>query len=257
MRIPWLKLYLIAILIFLFFPLLLIVLFSFNDNMLSTFPFTGFTMRWYSQVFDNRNYILGFEYSTIVAAAAAIGSGILGTMGAYGLNRYHVRLSGTMLSFMTLPIVIPGLVLGIAMLSYFTFLGMQLSLTTVIFAHIVFSTPYVLLIMNARLHNFDWALEEAARDLGANVLQRFAQILFPLTRPSIIGAMLLVIAISFDEFIVTFFVIGNQSTLPMVMWGMLKQGVSPTLNAISSILLLGSAVLLFLALRIFHIKLEF
>ena len=110
---------------------------------------------------------------------------------------------------------LPELVLGIALLSYFTFIGLKLSLGTVILAHIVFSTPYVILIMNSRFHNFDWAIEEAARDLGANAFERFRYVLFPLIRPSMIGAMLLVFAISFDEFVVTYFVIGPQSTMPM------------------------------------------
>lgn len=142
------------------------------------------------------------------------------------------------------------------MLSYFYFLGINRSLVTVILAHIVFSTPYVVLILNARFHNFDWSIEDAARDLGASPWQRIRLILFPLIRPSIIGAMLLVFATSFDEFVATYFVIGNQSTMPMIIWSMLKRGVSPTLNALSTILLLLSFTLLVLALRVFKIKIE-
>jgi spermidine/putrescine transport system permease protein len=159
----------------------------------------------------------------------------LGTLGAYGLNRYCIWRKNFSLGFLTLPILLPGLVLGIALLSYLTFLGVRLSLGTVILAHIVFSTPYVILIMNARFHNFDWAIEEAARDLGANAFERFRYILFPLIRPSIIGAMLLVFALSFDEFVVTYFVIGPQSTVPMIIWSML----------------------LVFALRVFKVKFEF
>ncbi len=256
MRIPWLKLYVFFIIFLLFVPLILIVVFSFNDSMLGTFPLVGFTLRWYQEAFSRRLYLLGFRYSAIVAVVSSIGAGILGTLAAYGLNRYKSSLNSLILGFLTLPILIPGLVLGISMLSYFYFFGINRSLLTVILAHIVFCTPYVVLILNARFHNFDWSIEDAARDLGAGTWQRIRLILFPLIRPSIIGAMLLVFATSFDEFVVTYFVIGNQSTMPMIIWGMLKQGVTPTLNALSTLLLLLSFVLLVLALRVFKIKIE-
>lgn len=257
MKIPWLRLYVFVMLFLLFVPLALIIIFSFNDNMLGTFPLTGFTLRWYQEILSSRLYIDGFKNSAIVATFSALGAGILGTLGAYGLNRYRLPRKGLTLGFLTLPILIPGLVLGIALLSYFTFIGIKLSLVTVILVHIVFSTPYVILIMNSRFHNFDWAIEEAARDLGANTFERFRYVLFPLIRPSMIGAMLLVFAISFDEFVVTYFVIGPQSTMPMIIWSMLRRGVSPALNSISTVLLLLSFVLLILALRVFKVKFEF
>lgn len=256
MRIPWLKLYVFLVVFLLFIPLILIVIFSFNNSMLGTFPLAGFTMQWYQDAFSRRLYVLGFRASLIVATAASIGAGILGTLAAYGLNRYKYRFNGMILGFLTIPILIPGLVLGISMLSYFYYFGINRSLFTVILAHIVFSTPYVVLILNARFHNFDWSIEDAARDLGAGTWQRIRLILFPLIRPSIIGAMLLVFATSFDEFVVTYFVIGNESTMPMIIWSMLKRGVTPTLNALSTILLMLSFVLLVLALRVFKIKIE-
>jgi spermidine/putrescine transport system permease protein len=256
MRIPWLKWYTYLVVVLLFVPLVLIMIFSFNAGMLGSFPLVGFSLRWYEEVFSRRLYLLGFRNSAIVAVAASIGAGILGTLGAYGLNRYKSRFNSLILGFLTVPILIPGLVLGIAMLSYFYFFGINRSLWTVILAHIVFTTPYVVLIVNARLHNFDWSIEDAARDLGANTWQRIRLVLFPLIRPSIIGAMLLVFAISFDEFVATYFVIGNQSTLPMIIWSMLKRGVSPALNALSTILLVMTFVLLVIALRVFNVKIE-
>jgi spermidine/putrescine transport system permease protein len=257
MKIPWLKIYVFVVLFLLFVPLILIVIFSFNDNLLGVFPLTGFTFRWYKDILSGKLYLDGFKNSAIVAVSSAIGASILGTLGAYGLNRYRLRRISLTLGFLTLPILIPGLVLGIALLSYFTFIGIKLTLGTVILAHIVFSTPYVVLIMNARFHNFDWAIEEAARDLGANAFERFRYVLFPLIRPSMIGSMLLVFAISFDEFVVTYFVIGPQSTMPMIIWSMLRRGISPVLNSISAILLLLSFTLLVLALRVFKVKFEF
>jgi spermidine/putrescine transport system permease protein len=257
MRVPWLKIYVFVMLCLLFFPLILVVIFSFNDNRLGSLPVTGFTLAWYQELLSNKIYIDGFQNSAIVGLCSSIGAGVLGTLGAYGLNRYRIRRKNVSLGFLTLPILIPGLVLGIALLSYLTFLGVRLSLGTVILAHIVFSTPYVILIMNARFHNFDWAVEEAARDLGANTFERFRYILFPLIRPSMIGAMLLVFALSFDEFVVTYFVIGPQSTIPMIIWSMLKRGVSPALNSLSAIVLVVSIMLLIFALRVFKVKFEF
>jgi ABC-type spermidine/putrescine transport system permease subunit II len=256
MRVPWLKTYVFVTLVLLFVPLALVVVFSFNSNRLGVFPLTGFTLDWYKALLANKIYLYGFRNSAIVAACASAGAGLLGTLGAYGLNRYRIRAHSPLLAFITLPMLIPGLVLGIAMLSYFTFIALRLSLGTVILAHIVFSTPYVILIMNSRFHNFNWSIEEAAQDLGANAFQRFRYILFPLIRPSIIGAVLLVFAISFDEFVVTFFVIGPQSTLPMIIWSILKRGISPDLNAVSTILLALSATLLFVALRVFKVRFE-
>ncbi len=256
MRFRWLKLYVYVVLFLLFFPLILVILFSFNSNRLSVFPLTGFTLDWYYEVLTQKIYIEGFKNSIIVAMVTSLGSVLLGTLGAYGLNRHKIPGSGLFLSTLTLPILIPGLVLGIGMLSYFSLLKISLSLTSVILAHIVFSTPYVILIMNSRFHDFDWSIEEAARDLGAKAWDRFRYILFPLIRPSIFGSILLVFAISIDEFVVTYFVIGNQSTMPMIMWSILKRGVSPTLNAISAILFIVSAILLFLAFRVFRVRLD-
>ncbi len=256
MRFSFQKLYVYIVLLFLFFPLILVILFSFNSNRLSVFPLTGFTLDWYIEVFTQNIYLQGIKNSIIVATVTSLSSALLGTLGAYGINRYRIRGIGLFLSSLTLPILIPGLVLGIGLLSYFTLLNIHLSLTTVILAHIVFTTPYVILIMNARFNNFNWSIEEAAQDLGAKVWDRFRYVLFPIIRPSIFGSILLVFAISIDEFVVTYFVIGNQSTMPMIMWSILKRGVSPTLNAFSAILLVASTFLLFLALRVFRVRLE-
>jgi spermidine/putrescine transport system permease protein len=166
MRLPWLKIYVFFILCLLFFPLILVVIFSSNDNRLGAFPLTGFTLAWYEELLSNQIYVDGFQNSAIVALCSSVGAGVLGTLSAYGLNRYRIQRKNFSLGFLTLPILLPGLVLGIALLSYLTFLGVRLSLGTVILAHIVFSTPYVILIMNARFHNFDWAIEEAARFRG-------------------------------------------------------------------------------------------
>ena len=202
MRIPWLKLYVFLILILLFVPLVLIIIFSFNNSMLGTFPLMGFTLRWYQEAFSRRLYLLGFRYSAIVAAVSSVGAGILGTLAAYGLNRYKPRLSGMITGMLTIPILIPGLVLGISMLSYFYFFGVPRSLATVILAHIVFSTPYVVLILNARFHHFDWSIEDAARDLGASPWTAFWLITVPLSKAGIIAGSMLVFIPCIGEYVI-------------------------------------------------------
>jgi spermidine/putrescine transport system permease protein len=137
----------------------------------------------------------------------------------------------------TAPLILPGLFLGVALLSFFTEIGMQTSLTTVIIGHALVTLPFVVLIVNARLMNLDQSIAEAARDLGATPFQAYRKIIFPLVRPAIFGAILLAVAWSFDEFIITFFTIGGQSTLPILIWGLLRQGIDPSVNAIASIIL--------------------
>ena len=140
--------------------------------------------------------------------------------------------------------------LGIALLSMFKVLSIPLSLWTVIVGHLLITIPIVLLTLNARLSNFDPSLEEAARDLGATPLQVFSRVTFPLIRPSIVGACLLVLALSFDEFIVTFYTMGPQTTVPLVIWGQMRRGVSPEVNAISTVLLLVTLALILLTRRL-------
>jgi ABC-type spermidine/putrescine transport system permease subunit II len=162
---------------------------------------------------------------------------ILGTLAALAFFRRRSRLNAPITVLAVLPIALPPLVLGIALLSLFKAMGITLSLTTVTIAHVLLTAALVLLVVNARLANFDRSIEDAARDLGATPVQTFRKVTFPLIRSSVFGAMLLVLAISLDEFIVTLFTIGPDNTVPVVIWGQMRRGISPTVNAISAILL--------------------
>jgi spermidine/putrescine transport system permease protein len=146
------------------------------------------------------------------------------------------------------------LLIGISLLSFFSWVGITLSLTTVAIAHILLTLPFVVLTMSARLAGFDWSLQDAANDLGATPLQTLWMVTLPLIRPSIIGSGLLVAAISLDEFIVTFFTIGPQNTLPLVIWGQMRQGISPTVNAISSVMLAITIVLVVIVRRFSDVR---
>jgi spermidine/putrescine transport system permease protein len=152
------------------------------------------------------------------------------------------------------PITLPPIVIGIALLSFFAALDLPRSLLTVMISHVLFCAPFAILVMNSRLEGFDIAVEEAAQDLGANRFQTFRYITFPLIRPSLIGALMLTFGLSFDEFLVTFFVVGRKNTLPIVIWGMLRRGVSPSINAIATMVLIISMTLIVLANRYAKIR---
>jgi ABC-type spermidine/putrescine transport system permease subunit II len=202
--------------------------------------------------------------SVKVAAATAVLVALVGANASFAISRRKSRLLNTFSSFVTAPLILPGLFLGVALLSFFTEIGMQTSLTTVIIGHALVTLPFVVLIVNARLMNLDQSIAEAARDLGATPFQAYRKIIFPLVRPSIaeasrdlgatawqsfrkitfplvrpalIGSILIAVAWSFDEFIITFFTIGGQSTLPILIWGLLRQGIDPSVNAIATIIL--------------------
>lgn len=156
---------------------------------------------------------------------------------------------------MVLPMSLPTLLIGISLLSFFAFLSVSRSLLTVIIGHVVYCVPYMLMVVSARLAEFDFSIEEAAMDLGATPLQTFRLVTFPLIRPTVLGAMLLIFAQSFDMFVITFFTIGPQSTLPMVIWSMMRTGINPSLNALGTMILLFSITLLTIAHKFGGVKL--
>ncbi len=253
-RPDWLKLYTIVIIIFLFLPVLLIVLFSFHNSPSLSFPFQGFSLRWYHEAFRRSDLIPALKNSLIVAFITAAASAILGILAGFGLTRIYSRLSRIIGIVANIPIMLPGLFLGIALLSYFAFFKIHLSLFTVILAHIIYTLPYFVLVMVARLDQFDITLEEASHDLGATTWQTFRYVTFPIIAPSIIGGALLVFALSFDEFLITFFVIGSQSTMPMVIWSMLRRTINPSVNAVATMIMVFSLLIILIGSRMTDLK---
>jgi spermidine/putrescine transport system permease protein len=239
--------------IFLFLPSVVIIIFSFNSSKVTVWPPRGFTLHWYADILRDATLVESIANSLIVAIFATIGAVILGTMGALALSRYHFRGKGVVNAAMLAPIAMPGLVTGIAMLSYFEYIGFNRSLLTVIVAHIVFTLPFVLTIVMARLSDFDVAVEEAAMDLGASPLRSFLTVTLPIIAPSVAGAALIVFALSFDEFIITFFVIGAQSTLPLKIWSMMRIGIVPTINAVASIIIVLSTLAVLIGARFIRV----
>lgn len=251
------KIYIVLILIFLFLPIVIIILFSFNSANNLAFPISGFSLRWYIEVFESKMFLSSIKNSLFVAFFVSIISVIIGTASSFALNKYEFKFKNILSVFYMIPITLPGLILGISILIFFTFLKTNLSLITVVLGHIVFCVPFVLLVMNSRLEKLDFTMEEAAIDLGANPFKVFVKVTFPLIRSSFFGAMLITFALSFDEFVVTFFIIGAKSTLPLHIWGMMRLGVSPVINAISSLVVVVSICLILITFKVLKINIRF
>ncbi len=224
-------------LVFLYLPLAMVILFSFHATGAVSFPFTGFSLRWYRETLGDEIFRSTLWNSTVVAISVSVVTLLIGTMAAYGLTRCAPRLRVPLVLLFFLPITLPGLFVGIALLVYFARLDIQLSLTTVVIGHIVYVFPYFLLIAKAALDRLDPALEEAAADLGASPWRIFRKVTLPLIWPVLAGATALAFALSFDEFIITFFIIGPDSTLPMFMYSRLHRTVDPSINVVSTLLL--------------------
>lgn len=230
---------------FLYLPVLLLMLFSFNQSSAGSFPFTGLTLKWYRELFADYLVIDAFWNSLKVALITSILATVIGTAAAFPMARLIFRFKEMLRILFILPIMVPGLLTGIALLIFFSsLLDLNLSLTTVVIGHVIFTTSFVLLVVTARLINFDYHLEWAAADLGANPLNTFRHVTFPLIFPGVLAGALFAFTLSLDEFIITFFTIGSESTLPMYIFSQVKFGITPKINALATLLFMGSMVIL-------------
>ena len=234
--------------IFLFGPIVLLVLFSFNANRYGTLPITGWTLNWYRAAVDD--YQIHDALSTTLKVAGEVTgvSVLVGTTAAFALVRSRLRWrDGVRIAFV-LPIMIPGLLIGVSLLVLFTgTLHWPLSPQTAVIGQSVYTTPFVILLVSARLQGFDRALERAAADLGANAFNRLRLVVLPLILPAIIAGALLAFTLSLDEFIITYFLIGTDITLPIFIYTQIKFGITPEVNALASLLLVASLLVLALA----------
>jgi spermidine/putrescine transport system permease protein len=241
-----------AIMAFLYIPIAFLILFSFEQAETPGLPITGLTLRWYGEMLRDSAIHTAVFNSIEVAAVVTLLATIIGTMVAFPLVRGGIRFPGTARLLFTMPIMIPGVLIGIGLLIFFRrVLDLHLGLNTVIAGHLVFTTPFVVLIVAARLQGFDRRLEWAAADLGASSRQTLRLIVLPLIAPAIIAGALLSVTLSIDEFVITFFTIGPQLTLPLYIYTQIKFGVTPEVNAVATVILvvtlaafaLGSIVL--------------
>jgi len=242
----WLAAHSAAVYVFLYGPILLLVALSFNRSPLSA-NWTGFTTHWYSKLAGDREMIEAAWRSLIVASIATLVATALGTAAALALSRPAAPARGLTATLLYLPIVVPEIVLGCALLTFFSVTRWELSLWTVAAAHVSFSISYVAVVVRARLAGFDLTLEEAAMDLGATPMQAFARVTLPMALPGIVAGALLVFTVSIDDYVITSFVAGADSTtLPLKIASMVKTGLTPEVNAVST-LLLGLTMMLVLA----------
>jgi ABC-type spermidine/putrescine transport system permease subunit II len=219
-----------------------------------SFPFAGLSLRWYVEFFSNGQVLEAVKNSAIVALGTAVTTGILGSMAALAFPRLSPGAKA-ILSWTTFaPIALPGLFVGISLLAFLALAKVQLTLATVTIAHVVVTLPFFVVAARSRVELFDLTLEEAARDLGATPLQTFRLVTLPIIAPTLIGATIMSFALSFDEFVVTSFVIGTESTLPMLIWSMMRRTVTPLINAVSTLALALSVLLLALAGLFFWIQ---
>jgi spermidine/putrescine transport system permease protein len=240
--------YALFIYVFLFAPIILLVLFSFNKNQYGSFPITGWTTNWYSQVFSDPDIQDALRTTLKVGLEVTVISVVLGTAAAFPLVRANLRFPAAFRVAMTLPIMIPGILIGISLLILFTqVLHFQLSPQTAVIGQSLYTTPFVLLLVAARLQGFDRNLERAASDLGANTFNRLRHIVLPLISPAILAGALFAFTLSFDEFVITYFIIGGYNTLPIYIYTQIKYGITPEVNALASLVLVTSILLISLA----------
>ena len=239
-----LSIWALLIYVFLFAPIVLLVVFSFNANRYGTFPITGWTTKWYGQVFGDYQIRDALTTTLKVSAEVTLISTVVGTAAAFPLVRSRLPFRSGIRIGMTLPIMIPGLLIGISLLVLFTSVfHWQLSPQTAVIGQSVYTTPFVMLLVAARLQGFDPALERAASDLGANTFRRLRHVVLPLIMPAVFAGALFAFTLSLDEFIITLFLIGAQNTLPIYIYTQVKFGITPEVNALAS-LLLGASILL-------------
>lgn len=244
----WLRVPLIVTLVFLYVPIVVLVVMSFNASRLP-FVWGGFSLKWYGALFQNAEILEGLTNTLIVALGATLFATILGTLIAIGIARYF--RSSLLEAFSLAPAILPDIVLGIGLLVFYVLVGIGLGLHSVLLAHVVFGMAFVAAVVTARLSQTDPSLEEASRDLGASSVATFLRITVPSLAPAIIAGALLVFTLSLDEFVIAFFTDGPSTpTLPIVIYSMVRFGVTPDINALATLLMVVSFTVVIAAQRI-------
>jgi spermidine/putrescine transport system permease protein len=235
----------VFVLIFFYLPIAILVLYSFNESRLNI-QWTGFTLDWYGRLWHDAVLMRAARNSLIVATFSTAISVVLGTAGAFLLHRYRYRAAGLLETLVFLPMIVPEVILGVSLLILFVSIGLQLGYTTIVISHVTFCFPFVMAAVQARLAGLDPSLEEAALDLGATPIQAFFKVLVPFLMPAILSGALMAFTLSLDDLIVTYFTASARTaTLPIVIFGKVKKGLDPSLNAISTVLIGVTVLALF------------
>ena len=236
-----------AVYLFLFLPIFVVVANSFNAT--TTKPYLGwkgFTLDWYVKLWKNSSLLESFGNTMLIALLSTLLSTIIGTLGAVGIYRYKFKGKGIINGLLYIPVVIPEIVIGIALLTVFSNTGVPRGMLTLVLSHVSFCVPYVIFNVRARLSGYDASVEEASMDLGANRIVTFFEITLPILAPGIAGGALLAFTLSIDDVIISYFVNGQTKTYPLKVMESIKSGVSPDVNALSALLLFATIGLVFL-----------
>lgn len=246
-RLPWQLLFTGLMFGFMYIPILVLGLYSFNESRF-TATWTGFTLDWYRRLFNDARILNALGTSLVVACVAVLISAVIGTLMAVGLARYRFPGKGLYLGVTYLPLIVPDITIAVSTLVFLAVISLPLSLGTIISAHIVFCLAYIGIIISTRLTGLDPHLEEAAQDLGATPLQSFLRVLLPQLTPAIVSGCLLAFVLSMDDFLIASFTAGGGAvTLPMEIFSRIRTGVKPDINALSVLLILASGVIAFVA----------
>jgi len=240
----WLRLYAFLAYAYIYLPILLLVIFSFNQQKLNI-TWEGFTLRWYGELFRDNDVRLAVQNTLIIAVASTLAATVIGTMAALALQRYRFPGFIAAETLLYIPVIIPEVVMGISLLVFFSMIKFRLGLATITLSHIAFSIPFVTLVVRARLHGYDKAIEEAAMDLGANEWVTFWRITLPTIMPGVLSGSLLAFTLSLDDYVITYFTAGpGSTTLPLRVFSMVRFAVTPEVNALSTLWVLSVFIIL-------------
>ena len=227
-----------AFVVFQLAPLILVVMFAFSDRAMTSFPIEGLTLHWWTTMFGDHRFVGALVNSLIVGGVVALVSSVTGTMAALGFIRVSTRTANVVMALLSIPMMMPPLVLAVSLVIFYVTSNIPLGLTTVIMSHVLFTQPFVTIIVYVRMMKFDQSVVESARDLGASPLRAFFSVTLPIIRPTVIGAALIAGALSLDDFVLAYFTIGSgQNTVPTLVWGMMRSLLTPTVNAAGTLLI--------------------
>ena len=230
--------------LFLYLPIIILVIFSFNTSKMNII-FEGFTIEWYYSLFHNRDLLEAFFNTMVIAVTSTVISVVIGTMGAVGLYRYDFPFKGLIDKLIYIPIVIPEIVLGISLLSMYTLMKLELGMVTLILSHVAFSIPFVIVNVRSVLNYELKTYEEAAYDLGANWFVTFFKVTLPSIMPGVVSGAILAFTLSMDDVVISYFTAGpGSNTLPLKIYSMIKTGITPDVNAMSTLMLLVTILIL-------------
>lgn len=232
------------VLFFLYLPIIILIIYSFNSSKMNI-VFENFTFSWYKNLFYNKELLEAFFNTMIIAITSTVLSTIIGVISAVGLNKYEFKLKKIINILIYIPIVIPEIVLGISLLSMYTLVKLDLGMFTLILSHIAFSIPYVIVSVRSSLSESSKNYEEAAYDLGASKFQTFFRVTLPLIMPGVISGATLAFTLSMDDVVISYFTAGpGSNTLPLKIYSMIKTGITPDVNAMSTLLLIATIIIL-------------